>query len=40
VRDITILVEEPLAHLERDFEAQDVRLNQFTSRPVGTVPAR
>lgn len=40
VRDVTILVEEPLGHLERDFEARDVRLNQFTSQPVGTVPAR
>jgi hypothetical protein len=40
VRDVTILVEEPLAHLQRDFEARDVRLNQFTSQPVGTVPAR
>jgi hypothetical protein len=40
VRDVTILVEEPLAHLQRDFEARDVRLNQFTSQPVGTVPSR
>ncbi len=40
VRDVTILVEEPLAHLERDFEARDVRLNQFMARPMGTVPSR
>lgn len=40
VRDVTIVVEEPLAHLQRDFEARDVRLNQFTSQPVGTVPSR
>ncbi|MGP0073638.1 MAG: hypothetical protein ACLPWF_17115 [Bryobacteraceae bacterium] len=30
VRDVTIIVEEPLAHFRRDFEAQGVPLNEFT----------
>jgi hypothetical protein len=29
VRDVTIIVEEPLAHLRRDFEARDVQLDQL-----------
>ncbi len=40
VRDVTIIVEEPLAHLRRDFEARNVRLSQFQSVPAGTVPPR
>jgi hypothetical protein len=40
VRDVTIIVEEPLTHLRRDFEARNIQLNQFTSQPVGTVPPR
>ncbi len=29
VRDVTIIVEEPLAHLRRDFEASAVHLDEF-----------
>jgi hypothetical protein len=29
VRDVTIIVEEPLAHLRRDFEAHGVHLDEF-----------
>ena len=29
VRDVTIIVEEPLAHFRRDFEVQGVSLNEF-----------
>jgi hypothetical protein len=40
VRDVTIVVEEPLAHLRRDFEAHDVQLDQFAypSMKVGPLP--
>jgi hypothetical protein len=40
VRDVTIVVEEPLAHLRRDFAAQDVHLEDFVYPPVkvGPVP--
>jgi hypothetical protein len=40
VRDVTIVVEEPLAHLRRDFEAQNIRLEDFAypSVRVGPVP--
>jgi hypothetical protein len=40
VRDVTIIVEEPLAHLRRDFEARDVQLDQFIYSPlkIGPVP--
>jgi hypothetical protein len=40
VRDVTITVEEPLAHLRRDFQAQNVNLNRLASQPVGSVPSR
>jgi hypothetical protein len=40
VRDVTITVEEPLAHLRRDFEAPNVNLNRLASQPVGTVRSR
>jgi len=40
VRDVTIVVEEPLAHLLRDFEARDVQLNDFAYPSVraGSIP--
>jgi hypothetical protein len=40
VRDVTIVVEEPLAHLRRNFEAHDVQLDQFAypSVKVGPLP--
>jgi hypothetical protein len=38
VRDVTIVVEEPLAHLRRDFEARGVRLNGFAFPPGGVPP--
>jgi hypothetical protein len=40
VRDVTIVVEEPLAHLRRDFQAQNVRLDEFAYSPVRVGPAR
>ncbi len=39
VRDVTIIVEEPLVHLRRDFEAQDIRLDQFAYPYIGIGPA-
>jgi hypothetical protein len=33
VRDVTIVAEEPLAHLRRDFEARSVRLSDFVVPP-------
>jgi hypothetical protein len=39
VRDVTIVVEEPLAHLRRDFEAQGVRLDEFAYPSVRVGPA-
>jgi hypothetical protein len=38
VRDVTIIVEEPLAHLRRDFEARDVQLDQFAYPAVRVGP--
>lgn len=40
VRDVTIIVEEPLAHVRRDFETRDVNLEQFAYSPlkVGSPP--
>lgn len=40
VRDVTILVKEPLAHLRRDFEARGIRLSTFMLAPmrVGVPP--
>lgn len=38
VRDVTIIVEEPLALVRRDFEAAGVKLNEFTFRPVTAPP--
>lgn len=43
VRDVTIVAEEPLAHLRRDFEAQGVQLNEFAYPssnilPVSAIP--
>jgi hypothetical protein len=38
VRDVTIIVEEPLAHLRRDFETRDVQLDQFAYPSVGVGP--
>ncbi len=35
VRDVTIVVEEPLAHLRRDFEARGVQLNVTAFSPEG-----
>ena len=42
VNDVTIIVEEPLAHLHRDFEARAVQLEQFVYSPVkvGSPPVR
>lgn len=40
VRDVTIIVEEPLALVRRDFEAAGVKLNEFTFRPVTAPPNR
>jgi hypothetical protein len=34
VRDVTIVAEEPLTHLRRDFEASGIRLNDFVVPPV------
>jgi hypothetical protein len=39
VSDVTIVVEEPLAHLRRDFEAHDVQLDRFVYPPVKVGPA-
>ena len=39
VRDVTIIVEEPLVHLRRDFEAQDVQLDQFAYPYIRIGPA-
>jgi hypothetical protein len=39
VRDVTITVEEPLAHLRRDFEARDVHLDEFVYPSVLVGPA-
>jgi hypothetical protein len=39
VRDVTIVVEEPLAHLQRDFEAQGVLLEEFAYPSVRVGPA-
>jgi hypothetical protein len=39
VRDVTIMVEEPLAHLQRNFEAQNIRLEQFAYPSVRVGPA-
>jgi hypothetical protein len=40
VRDVTIIVEEPLVHLRRDFEAQDVLLDHLAhpSFRIGPAP--
>jgi hypothetical protein len=38
VRDVTIIVEEPLAHLRRDFEAHDVQLDKFNPWINGGAP--
>ena len=38
VRDVTIIVEEPLAHLRRHFEALDVDLDRFAYPSVGVGP--
>ena len=38
VRDVTIIVEEPLAHLRRDIEVRDVHLNQRAFIPERGVP--
>jgi hypothetical protein len=35
VRDVTIVVEEPLAHLRRDFEARGLQLNVAAFSPDG-----
>jgi hypothetical protein len=40
VRDVTIVVEEPLAHLRRNFEAGGVRLDQFAYSSVKVGPAQ
>ncbi len=40
VHDVTITVEEPLAHLRRDFEARNINLNRLASQPIGAVAAR
>ena len=39
VRDVTIIVEEPLVHLRRDFQARDVQLEQFAYPPFRLGPA-
>jgi hypothetical protein len=39
VRDVTIVVEEPLAHLRHDFSASDVRLDEFAYSPLKVGPA-
>lgn len=39
VRDVTIIVERPLTHLRRDFEARDVHLDQFVFPSVNVGPA-
>ncbi len=38
VRDVTIVLEEPLAHIRRDFEAQNVRLDEFAYRSLRVDP--
>jgi hypothetical protein len=38
VRDVTIIVEQPLAHLHRDFEERDVQLDQFVYSSVRVSP--
>jgi hypothetical protein len=42
VRDVTIMVEEPLEHLRRDFQASGVRLDEFAYSPdkVGPAPVQ
>jgi hypothetical protein len=39
VRDVTIVVEQPLAHLRRDFQVQNVRLDEFAYPSVRVGPA-
>lgn len=39
VRDVTIIVEEPLAHLHRDIEARNVQLDEFAVSPVKVGPS-
>jgi hypothetical protein len=34
IRDVTIIAEEPLAHLHRDIEAHDVQLDDFADPSV------
>ena len=38
VRDVTIIVEEPLAHLRRDFHVDHVQLDQFANPTVYVMP--
>jgi hypothetical protein len=38
VSDVTIIAEEPLAHLRCDFEANDVQLDRFVYPPVKVGP--
>ena len=40
VRDVTIIVKEPLAHIRRDFEANEVVLNELPVSSVSGVPAQ